>query len=26
VNYNAPDALTRLTLGFLHEPDAATGC
>jgi len=26
VNYNAPDALTRLTLEFLHEPDAATGC
>jgi pimeloyl-ACP methyl ester carboxylesterase len=21
VNYNAPDALTRLTLDFLHEPD-----
>jgi len=21
VNYNAPDALTRLTLEFLHEPD-----
>ena len=26
VNYNAPDALTRLTLEFLHEPDVATGC